>query len=269
MVVPPRTPTQSLPLPKRSSAARAEAPLPRLYGDLAWLWPVLSPPDHYAEEAATLLELYTQLMPGPRAPAGRPRLLELGAGGGHMLLHLGADFECTATDLSAAMLENCARLVPEARRIQGDMRDLRLEEQFDVVLIHDAIDYMRTAADVRATLATAAAHLKLGGVLFVAPTYTRDNFIDGEVADDQSPNAELTYFSYVHDPDPRGTEYELILLYLIRDPGSRKVEVIEDRHRCGLFSEEKWQELLAEAGFDGGLVEDDKAWTLFAGTRLG
>jgi hypothetical protein len=73
----------------------------------------------------------------------------------------------------------------------------------------------------------------------------------------------------VHDPDPGDSEYELILLYLMRDPGSRKVEVIEDRHRCGLFSEADWQELLAEAGFDGGLVEDDKAWTLFAGTRLG
>jgi methyltransferase family protein len=265
---PPRTLTQNLPLPKKSSPERPEAPLPRLYGDLAWLWPLLSPPDHYAEEAATLLELYTQLAPTTRASGGPPRLLELGAGGGHMLLHLGAHFECTATDLSTAMLDNCARLVPEARRIQGDMRDLRVGERFDVVLIHDAVDYMRTAADVRATLATAAAHLEPGGVLFVAPTYTRDNFIDGEVADDQSASAELTYFSYVHDPDPRDTEYELILLYLIRDPGSRKVEVIEDRHRCGLFSEDDWQELLAEAGFDGGLVEDDKAWTLFAGTRL-
>jgi hypothetical protein len=167
------------------------------------------------------------------------------------------------------MLDNCARLVPEARRIHGDMRDLRVGELFDVVLIHDAIDYMRTAADVRATLATAAAHLAPGGVLFVAPTYTRENFSDGEVADDQSPSAELTYFSYVHDPDPQGTEYELILVYLIRDPGSRQVEVIEDRHRCGLFSEDDWERLLGEAGFDGKLVEDDKAWTLFAGTRLG
>ena len=185
-----------------------------------------------------------------------------------MLAHLSGHFNCTATDLSERMLENCARLVPSARRLQADMRQLRLEEHFDVVLIHDAIDYMRSRDDVRAALATAAAHLDPGGVLLLAPTYTRDNFVDGEVADDGDPDRGLTYFSYVHDPDPDDTEYELILIYLIVDAQTRAVEVIEDRHRCGLFAEKEWLELLAEAGFDASLIEDDKAWTLFAGTKL-
>jgi SAM-dependent methyltransferase len=185
-----------------------------------------------------------------------------------MLVHLGGHFDCTATDLSERMLENCARLVPGARRIHADMRQLRLAERFDVVLIHDAIDYMRSRADVRAALATAAAHLNPGGVLLLAPTYTRDNFVDGEAADDGDPSHGLTYLSYVHDPDQDDTEYELILVYLIRDQQTRAVEVIEDRHRCGLFAEAEWLDLLAEAGFDASLIEDDKAWTLFAGTKL-
>ncbi len=201
----------------------------------------------------------------PKASA--PRLLELGAGGGHMLVHLAGHFDCTATDLSERMLENCALLVPSVRRIQADMRQLRLGEHFDVVLVHDAIDYMRSPTDIRAALATAAAHLDPGGVLLLAPTYTRDNFIDGEVADEGDPSQGLTYFSYVHDPNPSDTEYELILIYLIRDKQTRAVEVIEDRHHCGLFAEKEWLTLLAEAGFNARLIEDDKAWTLFAATK--
>ncbi len=251
--------------PRTRNAAAAGAELPRLYGDLAWLWPLLSPPEHYQEEAETLLGAYRQL--AHPAKGKRARLLELGAGGGHLLAHLTADFDCTATDLSAAMLENCARLVPAARRVLGDMRTLRLAERFDVVLIHDAIDYMATRADVRAALATAAAHLAPGGVLFVAPTYTRDNFVDGEADHDADPSANLTYLSYVHDRDPDDTEYELVLVYLIRDATSRAVEVTVDRHRCGVFAEDEWLSFLSEAEFEPRRVEDDKAWTLFAGIK--
>ena len=238
---------------------------PRLYRDLAWLWPLLSPPEHYVEEARTLSEQYARLAPGPQT--GRPHLLELGAGGGHTLVHLAPEFECTAADLSLPMLENCARLVPEARRVHGDMRHLRMGERFDVVLIHDAIDSMRSANDVRAALATAAAHLGPGGVLVVAPTYTRDNFVDGDSEHDADDEANLTYLSYVHDPDPGDTEYELVLVYLIRDVATRSVDASVDRHRCGLFSESEWLAFFHEAGFDAQRVEDDKAWTLFAGTK--
>jgi methyltransferase family protein len=186
-----------------------------------------------------------------------------------LLAHLSADFECTATDISEAMLASCARLVPEARCVRGDMRSLRLGERFDAVLIHDAIDYMRTPRDVRAALATAAEHLGPRGALFVAPTYTRDNFVDGESDHDADASANLTYLSYVHDPDPSDTEYELVLVYLIRDAETRAVEATVDRHRCGLFSERQWLAFIREAGFSARRVEDDKAWTLFSGTKRG
>jgi SAM-dependent methyltransferase len=263
---------------RRTPEAAAGAELPRLYGDLAWLWPILSPPDHYREEADTLLEVFAAMAPAraavragtrPSKKAGRPRLLELGAGGGHLLVHLSRHFECTATDISSAMLDNCAMLVPEARRVLGDMRTLRLDEQFDAVLIHDAIDYMTTARDVRAALATAAVHLRPGGVLFVAPTYTKDNFVDGEAEHDADASADVTYLSYVHDPRPRDSEYELVLVYLIRDAQTRAVEATVDRHRCGLFRERQWLTFLDAAGFSAAAVEDDKAWTLFAGTKRG
>lgn len=246
------------------SSSDASAELPRLYSDLAWLWPLLSPPEFYEDEAETLRQLYAEL---GRARSPLPRLLDLGAGGGHLLAQLAGEFDCTASDLSPAMLELCERLVPGARRVVGDMRHLRLGELFDAVLIQDAVDYMRTAADVRAALATASAHLGPGGVLFVAPTYTSDNFADADAEHDSDESGNLTYLSYVHDPDPTDSEYELVLVYLLRDAETRGVEVTVDRHHCGLFSEQQWLELLEEAGFAARVVEDDKAWTLFVGTK--
>ena len=74
-------------------------PLPRLYDDLARLWPHLSPPEHYAPEARVVCGLIDQHLGDP--PAGqRWRVLELGAGGGHTLVHLAGCFDCTAVDLS-------------------------------------------------------------------------------------------------------------------------------------------------------------------------
>lgn len=254
--------TKRPPKPKRSSDSRRE--LPRLYRDLAWIWPLLSPPEHYAGEAAALARHYRALGRSRNAGA-RPRLLELGAGGGHVLSHLCRSFECTAVDASPEMLEGCKKLVPGVKVVSGDMRSCRLGERFDLVLILDAIDYMSTKADARAALATAAAHLAPGGVLFVAPTYTRETFVDGETASDALASHGLAYLSHVHDANPRDARYELILVYLVRG-ARRQVELIEDRHVCGLFSQADWLRMLNAAGFDARRLGDDRAWSLFGGT---
>ena len=68
-------------------------PTPRLYYELAYLWPIISPPEEYAEEAGHLHDAIRDKL-GP----GRHELLELGVGGGHNLSHLTAQFECTAVD---------------------------------------------------------------------------------------------------------------------------------------------------------------------------
>ncbi len=244
---------------------------PRLYDDLAHLWPRLSPPAHYVPEAEHLRRLLRERRP----PAGdrRPAVLELGAGGGHTLHHLRDEFDCVAVDLSEPMLANCRALNPDVPTHVGDMRTVRLGRTFDAVLIHDAIDYMLTEDDLLATLHTAGAHLDRGGLALIAPTYTADTFVDNDVADDgtTTDDADLTYFTYVHDPDPADTTFEMILLYLIRDARTRRVEVVEDRHTCGLFPAARWLALMERAGFAAELDppsnEDEAAWTLFVGTK--
>ncbi|MEM9420714.1 MAG: class I SAM-dependent methyltransferase [Planctomycetota bacterium] len=248
---------------------------PRLYDDLAWLWPHLSPPEHYVTEAARLNDLITErLEPGPK------RILELGAGGGHTLVHLakqtGGHHECVAVDLSEPMLDNCRGLIPGIEAVAGDMRDVRLGRTFDVVLIHDAIDYLLTPSDVMQTLATVNEHLVPGGLAVIAPTYTHETFVDGEVADDgtTTESSELTYFTYVHDPNPADDTFEMILLYLIRDQDTRQVETVEDRHTLGLFQHGAWLQMIEDGGLRAEYVEqgeedaeDEAAWALFVGTK--
>lgn len=221
----------------------------RLYQDLAYLWPMISPPEDYAAEARALARLLRRTL-GPERE--RPRLVEFGAGGGHTLFHLQGLFECTAVDLSAPMLANCRRLNPGIPAHVGDMRQIRLGQRFDIVLIHDAIDYMTNEVDARAALATAAAHLNPGGVAVIAPTYLRETFVEHDVEQDfgSDEDRQLTYFSYVHDPNPNDSMFELIMIYLIRDAVTGKVRVEEDRHRCGLFDADFWARAMEETGFN-------------------
>lgn len=146
-------------------------PVPRLYTDLAWVWPFVSPPEDYAEEVETFRRRFQRH--GIRDGA---TLLHLGSGGGSVDWHLKRHYQVTGVDLSPAMIAHAQRLNPEVEYIQGDIRGVRLEHGFDAVLLHDAAAYMTTLADLRAAYLTAAAHLRPGGVLVTPPEELRSRF---------------------------------------------------------------------------------------------
>ena len=239
----------------------------RLYHDLASIWPLVSPPEDYAAEARCVWRILEAQ--GVSADNGeRPSLLELGAGGGHTLWHLNQAYDTTAVDASEQMLANCRTLNPDTATVVGDMRDVRLERVFDAVLIHDAIDYMTSERDLRAALDTAAAHLRPGGVLLVAPTYVRETFTAHQAEHDQRADdtRTVTYLSYVHDPDPSDTTFELILSCIIHEHEVAGIE--HDRHTCGLFDHATWDRTLRDAGFGVTMHEpadDEPDWLLFVG----
>ncbi len=217
----------------------------RLYGDLAWLWPVMSPPEEYADEAQYWLRQLRS-----RLPAGRRRVLELGCGGGHFLHQLVPEYDAAAVDLSEEMLAHSRRLNPGVTHHVGDMRTVRLGETFDAVLIHDAIDYMLTEDDLRAAFATARAHLNPGGLLLVAPDHYADTFTSPYVDDDTKSDGEttLTYVEYSVVLDPSDTRVETVYVYFIARDGELRVEM--DRHTTGLFPIATWERALAASGFD-------------------
>jgi len=217
---------------------------PRLYYELSYLWPIISPPHEYARDAAN----WRRILRDKLGPA-KHNILELGAGGGHNLSHLAKDFQATAVDISPPMLSLSRRLNPDVRHHLGDMRTVRLGQTFDAVLIHDAIGHMLTEADLSATFATAKVHLRPGGLLLIAPEWVREEFEGPKLFfwNRSEKGISVMIQEYLHDPDPEDTQIESIYSYMIEMEGSVRIE--RDVHINGLFPVSTWMGLLDQAGF--------------------
>lgn len=220
----------------------------RLYGELAHLFPLVTPPEDYAEEAG----YWRQALRANLGP-GRHSILELGVGGGHLLSHLAGEFQATAVDLSEKMLALSQERNSAVEHLVGDMRTVRLARRFKAVLIHDAVMYMLTEADLRAALATARVHLEPGGILVMAPDWFKENFPGTSVQHwtNRREGRELTTIEYTCDPDPADTTTETRFFYIWREGEELRIE--QDRHVMGLFPLSTWTALMGEAGFQVGV----------------
>jgi SAM-dependent methyltransferase len=222
---------------------------PRLYRELAGWWPLLSSPEEYADEAAVYRALLVE-----HAQGVVREVLELGSGGGNNASHLKASFELTLVDRSPQMLEVSRRLNPECEHVEGDMRSVRLERAFDAVFVHDAVAYLTTEDDLRAMFETAAVHCRPGGCALVVPDAVRETFRpftdhgghDGE-------GRALRYLEWTWDPDPSDDVVFMDLTYVLHEGDA--VDVVHDRHVCGLFARDVWLRRFEEAGFDAKRIE--------------
>jgi len=241
---------------------------PRLYGDLASWFHLLTSPEEYAEEA----EIYRQLLMGAADEPIRT-VLELGSGGGNNASHLKRHFDMTLTDLSPEMLELSRTLNPECEHVEGDMRALRLGRDFAAVFVHDAIDYMTTRDDLRAAMETAFVHCRPGGVALFVPDFVRERFEPRTShGGNDGPTGALRYLEWDWDPDPEDDTYLVDFAVLLREEDGT-VRVEHDRHECGLFARETWLGLLREVGFLAEArvihVYEEVASEAFLGTRPG
>ncbi len=238
-----------------------------LYGGLAHWWPLLSPPEEYAEEAAFIGDLLAGHDPPVRD------LLELGSGGGHNAVHLSDRFRMTLVDLSPAMLDQSRLLNPACEHHVGDMRTVRLGRTFDAVLVHDAVAYMTTHDDLRALAETAFAHLRPGGLVVLIPDHTTETFEEStdHGGADAPDGRGARYLEWAWDPDPADTEVRGEYIVAVRGADGR-VRVVHDRHVWGLFPRADWLAALDAAGFTAWAVpevtsEDRSPRELFLGRR--
>jgi len=245
-----------------------DIPLNRLYGDLAYLWPLVSKPEDYANEASYWRDALLD-----KLGEGEHHILELGVGGGNNLSHLTSYFKATAVDLSEEMLKNCKELNPDVDVHVGDMRSVRLNKKFDAVIIHDAISYLLNENDMLATFKTAAEHLESGGIFVTSPDYLKETFTDNTIHHHESKSdgtTDLTFIEYSHDPDPEDTMTETIMVLFIKKDGQTKVEL--DRHQTGLFPKATWIKLLQKSGFiveekEYPVHDDNRQSWLFVSTK--
>jgi SAM-dependent methyltransferase len=212
----------------------------RFYDDLASWWPLISPAEDYAEEAA----FAATLLDGART------VLELGSGGGHNAVHLKRRFDLTLVDLAPGMLAASRKINPELPHRQGDMRDVRLGELFDAVFVHDAIEYMITEADLRLAVATAYAHTKPGGRAVFVPDAIAETFV-AETEHGGSDGADgrgVRFLSWSYDPDPSDTTTLTEYAFLLKDRDG-VVTAVHETHETGLYPRDTWLKVLRETGF--------------------
>ena len=219
--------------------------LPRLYTDLASWWPLLSPPEHYDEEAEAVIAFLRETL--GQVPA---TILELGSGGGNSASYLKRHATMTLVDLSPEMLDVSRKLNPGVEHIAGDMRHVRLGRTFDAVFMHDAIMYMTTESDLRAALATAHVHLKPGGAVLVMPDCVSETYVPNVETggEDGEDGRALRYLIWTHPPVPGATAFYEDFAMMLRSAGGA-VECVHDRHVFGVFSRAQWQEAFRRAGF--------------------
>lgn len=168
----------------------------RLYRDLAWLWPIISPPEDYVEESDRFAALIRE---HSRVPV--KTLLHLGCGGGHNDATFKRHFQVTGVDTSRAMLEHAQRLNPEAAYHEGDIRSVRLGRTFDAVMALDAINYMTSLDDLRAVFRTAYDHLLPGGVFLTYAEETRERFHQDKTVGSaySGEGVAVTFIENLHD----------------------------------------------------------------------
>jgi SAM-dependent methyltransferase len=222
----------------------------RLYDDLAWTWPIISPPEDYADESQEFIRIINS---HAKIPVGK--LLNLGCGGGHNDFNLKKTFEITGVDISEAMLNLAKQLNPEVTYLTGDMRSVRLGNSFDAVTIFDSISYMRTLDSLRAAFTTAYNHLKPGGVFITYTEFLVEHFKQNRTSHliSSRDDVEITLVENYYNPDPSDTTIELNMVYFIRRAGKLSIET--DSHLIGLFGLQAWLDTMRDVGFEVQQVE--------------
>jgi SAM-dependent methyltransferase len=226
---------------------------PKLYGELASWFHLLTAPEDYAKEAGLYQALIDEFVPDAET------MLELGSGGGNNASHLKARYALTLVDQSPQMLELSLSLNPDCEHIVGDMRSVRLGRAFDSVFVHDAVAYIVSESDLRLVIDTAYLHCRPGGVALFVPDHVRETFRpstrhgghDGE-------SRGLRYLEWTWDPNADDTTYCVDFAYLLREEEGL-VRSVHDRHTCGLFPRDTWLAILEQTGFEANIHKT--TWT--------
>lgn len=216
----------------------------RLYHDLSWIWPIVSPPEDYIEET----EFFSRITK-EKAGIKVQTLLHLGCGGGRNDRTFKKHFDVTGVDISEEMLRMAKELNPESSYIPGDMRSLRLERTFDCVAALDSVNYMKTEEELSQLFRTAYEHLNPGGIFLTIVEESRDRFKQNRVISSTHSrgDVQITFIENSHDPDPDDNHFEMTFIYLVRDRG--KLDIYTDSHIWGLFTMDTWRRLLKKTGF--------------------
>jgi len=217
----------------------------RLYHDLSWIWPIVSPPEDYVEETKSISHVVKK-----KAAIEARTLLHMGCGGGRNDFTFKEYFDVTGVDISDEMLRLARDLNPELTYIRGDMRFIGLGKTFDSVVALDSVNYMKTEEELNQLFRIAYDHLNPGGVFLTVVEEIRERFKQNRTISSthSQQGKQITFVENSFDPDPTDNHFEMTFIYLVREKGN--LEIFTDSHIWGLFKKETWHRLLRKAGFN-------------------
>ena len=217
----------------------------RLYHDLAWIWPIVSPPEEYVEETEFFRRVIKE-----KTEINVQTLLHLGCGGGRNDFTFQKHFAVTGVDISEEMLALAKELNPASEYIHGDMRSVRLGKTFDCIAALDSVNYMITEEELSQLFRTAHEHLNPGGIFLTVVEESCERFKQNRTISSTHSrgNTQITFIENGFDPNPDDNHFEMTFIYLVRDKDGLKIYT--DSHIWGLFKMDTWHRLLKKTGFD-------------------
>ncbi|MEE3258168.1 MAG: class I SAM-dependent methyltransferase [Candidatus Latescibacterota bacterium] len=213
---------------------------------------------NYEREAHVVRRLIAERRPGAQA------LLDLACGTGAHDLHLSRYYEIDGLDLNPGFLVKARERNGRGHYREADMCDFALDRMYDAVIcLFSSIGYMQTLDNVRKTLVCCREHLAEGGLVFIEPWFTPDQWQPGVVhvlnAERDGIAISRMGFSAV-----RGAVSLNPCQYLVGT--TRGIEHYEETHEMGLFTVEEMHGAFAAAGLD---VEYDPEGLIGRGLYIG
>lgn len=185
----------------------------------------------YAGEAAYVRDLIQQYRPGAR------EVLELGCGtGGHAVCFAGHGYRLTGVDRSEAMVLRArarAEGIATAPLVfaVGDLRDFRAGGDFDVVLaLFHVMSYQTGNDDLQAAMATAAAHLRPGGIFIFDCWYGPGVLADPPVTRVRRLHGDGVAITRIAESDHYPNENRVDVHYEVIVDGPHGLERIREVH---------------------------------------
>lgn len=245
-----------------------------VFNEYARYYDLLYRDKDYAGEAEYVHGLIQSHVPGAQ------NILNLGCGSGRhdrCLTQLG--YTVTGVDLSEEMLtaaRGAAIGHSTLEYVQGDARTVRLGRQFDAVIsLFHVMSYQVTNADLKGAFATAAAHLKPGGLFLFDCWYGPGVLSDRPLKRIKELEDNTIRVNRIAEPvlHPNENVVDVNYQVSIRDKATGECQDIRESHRMRYLFIPEILEYLENSGLQhrfsarwlGTDVPDDTTWYLCCG----
>lgn len=200
---------------------------------------------HFKDYAAASKQLHTLI--GQICPAAGT-LLDVACGTGQHLQHLQAHYRVEGLDLNAKLLEIARQRCPRVLFHEANMVDFNLGRSFDVVTcLFSSIGYVKTLDNLEKAISNMARHLNPGGVLFVEPWLSLENYWVGKLTANFVDQPCLK-IAWMYTSELQGRMSVFDIHYVVGT--SQGVDYFTERHEMGLFAHQDYLQAFTKCGLD-------------------